>query len=227
MAHYSRVTLASLKTRLTARVGGNAVFWPPAEQAAAINEAIRVWGALTGQWSTTFQLVAPAGTTFYDVPRQIVSLLRVKFGTSVLDHTSLFELDNGVVNWQNATGTPLRWAPIGLNKFALYPAPSVPGTLTLEGISLAPAMFADGDFLDLGDEEIERLLDYAHFYLTFKEGTLETQGGTALFDPFLESAVLRNKRLLASAYFRRYVGQVRDEQERPARSGRAAVGARG
>lgn len=228
MANYSRISLGTLKTRLSDRLGANVVFWSEKERGYAINEAIRVWAALTGQWMKAIATPTLAGQTFYAVPKQIVSLQRVRYNGAVLDQTSLFELDNGVSNWQGtAAATPKLWAPVGLNLVALYPATPAGGSLSMEGIGSAPYILADGEFIDLGDEEIGRVLDYAHFYLTYKEGGLELQSALPLFTNFMESAVLRNKRLRASGYFRKYLGEVRDETQREPRPGGDSIGARG
>lgn len=214
---YQRITLGTLVDRLTERVGNNTTFWKAPEKRYAINEGIRVWNALTGQWSRTFQ-IPTTGDVFYQTPKQILSLQRVKWGTSLLEMSSLFELDNWITNWQGAApGTPKQWVPLALNMFAVYPPPAAGGWLNLEGVAVAPYLGNDAEFLDLGDEEVGRVLDYAHFYLTLKEGGAELKTATALLLGFVESAVLRNKRLGAVGYFRKYLGLPRDETERRAR----------
>src|SRR5260221_3394536 len=169
MANYASITLGTLKTRLTDRVGGNITFWGDSEKRSAINEAIRVWNALTGQWSKSFPVQSVAGQVFYDVPKQLISLQRVKYGSTILDQTSLFELDNGILGWQSAvTSSPQQWAPVGLTLFAVYPPAPALGTFNLEGIASAPYLGADSDFIDLGDDEMGHILDYGHLYLTDK-----------------------------------------------------------
>ncbi len=229
MAQYNRVTLVDLIARLTERVGNNSVFWADTEKKYAINEAIRIWNAMTGQWAkTVVAMPSQAGTVFYLVPNQLISLQRVRYNGAVLTQSSLFELDNGVYNWQGAaTSTPKQWAPVGQAIMAVWPPAPAGGSFALEGISSAPALGSGGDFIDIGDEELGRLLDYAHFYLAFKEGGLELQSTLPLVSNFVESAVLRNKRLRASGYFRKYVGQSRDEEEREPRPGNDSIGARG
>lgn len=227
MAHYARLTLAELKARLTARVGENSTFWLDREKAYAINEAIRVWACMTGEFNRPFQ-IPTTGQVFYSIPKQLSGIYRVKFGTKTLPQTSLWELDNGFGAWENTSaGTPLFWAPVGLALLVIYPPPAAGNTLVLEGPSSPPTLGADGDFLDLGDEEAGRILDYAHAYLTFKEGGQELASALALLSSFVESAVLRNRRLLASAFFKSYPGKLRDETQRPARSPVEGIGHRG
>lgn len=227
MSQYTRTTLGDLVSRLTERVGNNAVFWTAPEKRNAVNEAILVWNALTGAWNRTFQLPT-TGDIFYNTPRQILSLQRVKWGTSNLELSSLFELDNWITNWQSGTGTPTRWVPLSHNMFAVYPAPVAGAFLNLEGIARVPRLGNDAEFLDMGDEEVGRVLDYAHFYLAFKEGGEELKSAANLLLAFVESAVLRNQRLNAVGYFRKFLGLARDETQRAARAdGGKAAGSRG
>lgn len=226
MAAYARISLGALKARLTERLGGNSTFWTDREKGYALNEAVRVWGALTGQWKKSIPL-ATTGDVIYDTPRQIISMYRMRRNTdSPMDLWSLFELDNGVTNWQRAaSGTPLAWTPIGVNKFAIYPPAAAGGTLWLDGIQRSPTMSADGDFIDLGDEEIGCVLDYSQHYLDLKQGGLEHQASRGMLANFIKAAARRNARLGASAFFRKYLGLDRDELERVART-KPDVGAR-
>lgn len=216
MSTYQRINLDTLVQRLTERSGP--IFWTYSEKRRALNEALRVWACMTGQWSRRFSLPT-TGDIFYDVPTQIVSLQRIKYNTTTLYQTSLPELDYGVANWQQAPqGTPSLWAPIGLNKVAIYPPPPLGGFLNLEGLTLAPALNVGGDFIDIGDEEVTRILDYAHHILTFKEGGVEFQSSTSLMANFVAAAAERNARLLGAAIFKRYLGLDKAQEQRPVRS---------
>src|SRR5262245_55970643 len=111
MPAYQSLNLNTLRDRLSERVGNNVVFFTEREKRYALNEAITMWASFTGQWQVKIQLPT-TGLVFYDVPKQIVSLTRIRYGNSLLDQTSLFELDNATSNWQNAAaGTPVFWSP--------------------------------------------------------------------------------------------------------------------
>lgn len=236
MAAYNRISLSQLVQRMTERLGDNAVFWQTPEKKYALNEAIRMWAVMTGQWTVRISLPAQAGQIFYDVPRQIVSVQRMKFvdsgvfgsTTTLMYQTSLAELDFGIPHWQEPTsfGTPQLWAPVGLNKVAIYPftASSV-GGLWFEGIALAPYMIGN-DNINIGDEEVNRILDYAHHYCAFKESGLEFDETQPLMENFAGACVQRNQRLLATGIFRNYLGESKDEQQRPPRTPSAQPGAR-
>jgi len=79
----SRVTLADLKQRLRERVGDTSTFWNDVEARDALNEAIAVWQALSGEWTTRITIPAQSDSpSFYPVAKQIVSLTRVSVADS-------------------------------------------------------------------------------------------------------------------------------------------------
>jgi len=131
----------------------------------------------------------------------------------VLNQTSVFELDMGTPDWRETYGIPRYWAPDGLDWFAVYPAPKG-GIFNLEGYKEPPTLNHDDEFIDLGDEELTRILDYAQWYLTFKEGPQEAiQNVQDLLSNMMEAGGLRNQRLRRSALYREYMGEHRDEPQ--------------
>lgn len=228
MASYQRINLDTLVQRLTERLGLNETFWTYNEKRRALNEALRVWAVMSGQWSRRFAIPTVAGQRFYDVPRQLVSLQRVKYDSTPLWPSSVTELDYGYTNWQqSATGTPLFWSPIGLGMIVINPPAPAGHFLNMEGMALLPALNVGGDFIDIGDEEVNRILDYAHHTLTFKEGGLEFEATLPLMGSFVSAAGLGNQRLLGVSIFKRNMGMAKDEEQKPARSPEQIIGARG
>jgi hypothetical protein len=211
---YQRVTLAELDTALIQRCGDNDVFWTAAERQDAINEAISVWGAMTGFWSASLPLTAD-GSVFYSVPKQIASLQRVLYNGVTLTLISLPELDYGFSGWGTAApAAPQFWAPSGVNEFAVYPAPAS-GIFTLEGFSEAPWLTVSGNFIDMGDEDLVKVLSYAHHFLTFKEAGAEFEATMTEMQEFVAAAADRNSRLRAATFYRRWMGLDRAGEERP------------
>lgn len=215
---YNRINYLELQDLMEDRVGNNGVFWSNEEFRAALNEAICLWQAGTGEWIARSAVTLTAGhDAFYDVPKQIVSLTRVTLGGSPLVKVSESDLDYGFPGWTAVTGTPTMWAPVGLNKFAIYPQPTTSTTVTLEGFGEGQVLTADSD-INLGDEEVARILDYTQWYLSFKEGVTEgAQTPEPLLTNFFQAVMLRNTRLQAVAQFRRFLGQDFNEGERPAK----------
>lgn len=215
MAKYALVTLAELKAQLTEKLGGNSTFWTTEEKSFAINEAFKIWQAMTGEFTTSF-IITPPGDSFVNVPRQVVATQRVLFNGVPLAMSSVWELDNAYSTWEATTGTPEFWAPEGFNKVALYPVPSS-GELTFEGISEAPRLDGEGDLIPLGTEEQKIIIGYAHHYCCFKEGSGEMESSLPGMVKFVEAASLRNSRLKASTWYRIFMGVPRDEDQRAPR----------
>jgi len=230
---YQRITLATLKQRLQEKVGNSTNFWIAPEGRDALNEAICYWQGLTGEWTEVRGLTL-TGDPIQDLPSQSVSLIRVSYvsstnsfgpGTSMV-MTSLSELDNGFPGWSITSDTPSMWAPVGITKIAIYPQASV-GYLRLESYKEAPTLFSDPDYIDIGDEELVRLLGYAQWYLSFKEGVKEAvENVEPVMKQMVMAAIVRNRRLNKSAFYRDYTGYQREEQQRPARTPSASPGIR-
>jgi hypothetical protein len=214
-------TLADVKADLTQLVGDNSTFWVDAEKRDAVNEAVMVWQAMTGQAVGTISLVAD-GSNFYSTPRQFVSIQRVTFEGVGLSPTSLDELDYGKPGWEGTSGTPDSWAPVGLNLFLVYPAPTS-GTILVEGILDGPRMISDSDTLRYAEDTVLPLEHYGHHYLCFKEGGQEFEAAQDDLKAVIQAAGTKNQELLRMALYRRYLGLTKDER---ARQGAQKVGVR-
>lgn len=216
MAAYTRVTLGELIDKLTERVGENSTFWTTEEKTDAINEAIALWQAMTGQWVTTF-VTGPnlEQSNFMAVPRQVVSTQRLSVNGSPLAGTSLAELDDGFPGWQGSGTTSKYWAPAGMNYLVLSPAPAATDGLLFQGIAGSPRLATNADFIDIGDEELTKLLGYAQAYLSFKEGPTESAATDPSVQAMMEAATFKNSRLKGSALYRKFMGESRDVWQRP------------
>lgn len=212
MANYSRVTLGQLQSLLTARLGNNSTFWTLPEMTSAINEALNVWQLMVGEWTLGISIVAN-GSVFYTIPSQIASIQRVLFNGTSLTMGSVNEFDLGNPGWQGISGTPTFWAINGLNLISLSPQPTS-GTITIEGITETPVLINTADYVMLGDEQLNRILDYSEHYCSFKEGAGEFDNAQTGFSLFIQAAGKRNGNLLTTALYRQYMGRNREEQGR-------------
>lgn len=203
MASYARVTLTEIQGFLAERVGNNTVFWPAAQATEAINHAMRVWQALTGEWSIHTATVTGTGNYFYDIPSTGYAPFRVSYGGAALSLTSLEELDLAFPTWEDAssTGTPLYWAHVGATMLVVYPAPAS-GSISLEMYQDTPVLSAGGDFIQIDDGDLEKLLDYAHHVLTFKEGISEMESTKGALTGLIEAAARKNAALRKANFYR-------------------------
>lgn len=126
----TRVTLADLKRRLRERVGDTSTFWNDVEARDALNEAIAVWQALSGEWVTRISIPAESDSpSFYPVAKQIVSLTRVTIDPGDVEppHVRLRIAPNNVARSKVApdiyhTGTDVLvvWNAIAVNGVKPY-----------------------------------------------------------------------------------------------------------
>lgn len=222
---YTETSLTDIVGKLTNRAGENSTFWIPREKQDAMNEAMCVWQLMTGEWTTTKPQGVVSGDVYYNVPKQIISTQRVLYNTTPLTPTSVEALDLGFPGWASTPGTPRMWAPIGINMIAVYPQPTS-GVLNFEGMAETPTFQNNGDKLDMGEEELDPLLSYAHHYLTFKEGGAEFSASQAGLQSLVKAAGERNAELIAVASLRRLMGVDQDEAIRKPRSPIKVLGTR-
>lgn len=213
---YQRVTLGDLKALLQNRLG-NSLFWDQRlEIPIYINEALRIWNLMTGQWKDRFTYLTVANQIFYSVSANFLKVMRVTFNELPLDVTSLFSLDNGRPGWQMDSSTPESWFPVGLTQIGLHPADSAgANSLMVEGLIKAPVLTLDTDYLDLGEWQVQALLDYAQHVACFKQGGDEFKMTQPLLQSFVKAAGIQNSKFQQSALYRRFMGIDMDEQQRP------------
>jgi hypothetical protein len=138
---------------------------------------------------------------------------------------SLPEYDYGYPGWRTGTATtPSLWAPCGINKIVFYPRSSV--TLRLDYYTGDRLLNDEEDTVQLGDEELNRVLDYAVWQLNIKSGTEEAFNTTnPLRALFLLAASLRNQKLRGSQLYKDYMGADRAELQ-PKREATPQAGGR-
>lgn len=212
---YQAVSLADLKVALQQRYDGVA-FWTDEEARLAINEALRDWNLLTGRWRRRLTLSTGAGTVEYALGATMIYGMRVKVGTTPLVPTSVLELDLGRPTWRSETtasggdvpAVPTLWAPLSIQRIAIWPATAGAGTnnLLVDGVANTPVLVEAADWVDLGEEIQEYLLDMALHVAAFKEGGPRWRSTQVYFLAFLQAAAEENGLLKANQKFRRFAG---------------------
>ena len=232
--------LTALTQELTVAAGATIAveawyYYPSSSNAplALRNQTTTNYMSVDGTWSAgpselSFATKAPSGG-YQRV--QVVSTvegtsgnvtLRLRMSTNILSATTEGTFDDIRVS---VCGTPSYWTPVGVNKIAVYPAPSS-GSLTFEGIAESPLLVSNGSSLQLSEDEITRLLGYARHYTSFKEGIPEVESSMDGLTNLIEAAALRNSRLTAMAFYKAFMGTSRDEEERPPRTAEKGLAAR-
>lgn len=238
---YARTTIATLKSNVKERLGGEGTFWTDTEIVNALNEAMAVWQLLTGDFVATANQVIASNSQVVQLSSTTVTsmgLVRVRRMTAtttpaaatVLYPVSIFEMDQGFYGRQGAasSSTPEYWAPFGIDRMIIYPAPSATQTVQLQYYNGDPRISnAAADYLDLGDEEVIAIVNYAVWACSFKEGVKEALANTSpLREMFVAAARLRNQKLQGTALYRNYMGNDRDETK-PTRTASEQAGLRG
>lgn len=219
---YTSVTRATLRLRLQERYT-SVPFWTATEANDAINEALRYFNLYTGYWRGSITVPTVANVPFLSIATTMTRATRVFRAGKALARKSIVELYRQRRNWRTQTtasagGVPTtvqEWAPIGLSDFAIWPADAVGGlTLNVDAVKITPILTADGNFVDLGEEELGLLLDEALWILTFKKPS-DREGQKPRHERFLQGCLDRNDQLRASSYFRAALGLDQEQRLEP------------
>ena len=135
---------------------------------------------------------------------------------------ALNSLDAFLPNWQNdANGPPVDAALASWNMFVVHPAPDSNGpySVALDVVQNAPVPVLPGDFIQVGREELDVIVDYCVHLADFKEGGGEFLNTTGYYDNMLRLAGVYNERLHAAVDFEDAMGSraIRDESLVPRR----------
>lgn len=224
---YARVTLATLRTQLADRLSTNGVFWSQAEQDRALNEAVAMWQAMTGDHIITVTQVVTNTTenlvtlNTTDTNGQVLSVIRVvpAAGGASLRDLNMYDLDQGFYGWRTQTATattqrPEYWAPVGIGKIYLYPRTGATVTYSMTCYGDIAVLTNTTDYIDINEGELQRLLGMAQAILAFKEGVVEgTENANALKELFLYIAKTRNKELQKFAAYKNYMSDKANDVE--------------
>ena len=119
-------------------------------------------------------------------------------GVSCETH-SVFDFDAWDTNWMNTSGTPRSVGVAGMNIVAVNPTPdSSPHSLTMDLFSNFPVPTTN-DYVQVGREEIDTILDLAVHIASFKMGGEEFLTTTQLYENMVRIAAVNNDTLRANA----------------------------
>lgn len=112
---------------------------------------------------------------------------------SPVEIASVSDADFYAAAWPMVSANPRRGITSGHTLFGLVPPPGVPVgggqySVTLDLVRNAPVPSADGDYLQVGPELLDTILNYAQHLALFKEGAAAIQQAQGLLDQFLKMA---------------------------------------
>jgi hypothetical protein len=115
--------------------------------------------------------------------------------------TNLQGLDSNAAGWENGTGTP-DMAAAYRDMLTLNPIPDGVYGITADILRPAPIPALPGDFVMLGPEQLDVILDYAHHIAAFKEAGAEFNATQRQLNNMIQLAGDHNNKLQALAVFR-------------------------
>ena len=206
MAPRQQHTLTDIQGYLQNRLQSSP-FWNNSELTTLINEGIRTWNCLTGQWKRRVPITTVRGNPYYQLPANLVFGMHLEFNGQPITQGSVAGWDRGSPDWESQPSVPQEWAPVDLLTIAIRPADAVGrNSLAVDGVSAAPVLVGGGDFIDMSEDDYSAYIGYLQYLAAFKEGGAEFENAQPLHVAFLKQAAIRNEKLLASAIFRRAMG---------------------
>ena len=175
------------------------------------------WGALADLFSRDGQSSDPFRAAYcqqrYDdgvlLARSASSVLHAQIDGQDIQTESLYDLDVYNPPWQTGTGSPKIMAIAGLNLVALGPVPDATGySVVVDVIRNAALPALDADYLQLGREELDAVLDYCEHIASLKMGGEEFQSTIPLYQRFVQAASIYNDRLKSSVVYIEAMGQL-------------------
>ena len=164
--------------------------------AEAMNDLMVLVGRPTETVAVQFNLTP--NNVWQTVPKGVFLIADVWGAKGLLRKLTLFDLDYSQSSWSNdwesdiSDAGPVRWAPIGMTRFLVHPAPSAPQTVLIDAIQYP---VSDTFYPPNGNEIIPfhnefhvALEQYAAHYCRLKEGTSEFQESMLLYQEYLNLA---------------------------------------
>ena len=125
-----------------------------------INDAIEEVAMLTGGFKRIWHIPLKQYAQFYKIPSSDYrawfawpTSIWLASNKTTLTQTSLIGMQQTDAWWLKGYGTPTFYAPIGVDKFAIYPAPSSStDTLEVTGVAIPKRYENDTDRIDLREQ---------------------------------------------------------------------------
>lgn len=204
---YTSYTRAQLRLLLQQRYESTP-FWTDEDANRALNHTLRVWNLLTSYWRRRLVVGNSPNDPLVPVLGTLVQQTAVTWQGRPMNGVSVSELQMLASNWwfarvgdTDAPARPLFWAPVGLNLIAIYPAATVVGSLSVDGVRQTPVLTTDGATVDIGPEEFDTLLGYALHTLSIKGTATFIERTKPNLAAFIEAAAKRNHLLKLTRWY--------------------------
>lgn len=163
------------------------------------------WGALADLFSRESNAKDPLRAKYceqrYRMGLSMLSeapaLLAMRLGNAVLQIDSVRSADLYNSSWESqAASSPVEVLQSGLNAIAIVPKPSTgPFSLTASVVQNAPIPVNQNDFVQVGRDDLDIILDYAQHLAALKLGGAEFLSTMPLFNRFMAQASIYGLKL--------------------------------
>ena len=164
----------------------NPVHWLREEILVFVNEALSELNLIAWEFQDEVAVTLNATDNVYDQPASIVAAIAVRAG-NYLRRQSADDIDHEV-KWDSPSAKRLHvrtWAPLGLNKFLIYPRPLGDLAGYVEGIVEHTPVTDSAISLPTRPEYDGAIEDYCVERATFKEGASEMYQAGSHYKSFL------------------------------------------
>lgn len=126
-----------------------------------------------------------------DMARAAAVVMSARVNGIQVNIGSVADADFYSPSWPLVPGNPSRVLTAGHTVVALWPPPGVPAgggdyTILLQVVRNAPVPTEPTDYLQVGPEAVDAILDYAQHLAIMKEGTAQIRASQGLLDQFME-----------------------------------------
>ena len=228
MPDYTRAELVdALRDRLGAAEGA-ARFWSDDALGLAVVEALRAWNRLTGYWRGRVAVPTFVGEAKVLLPQPLTWGARAEWLGETLAVYGHASLDLARPGWANEpVGVPDGWAPLGVTRILLLPAPAITSTaLVIDGVLATPALAPATATVRLDEDLLPVVLGYARHLALFSLGVEVWRTSLGARAALWEAAGDYNQRLTGSDLYRQAVGRAEEAVVAPSRRGPRTIGAK-
>lgn len=168
-------TLFTLRSRVLDLLDQNTELYPASDVDREINDSIRAWNSFTG--AIVSEKPVPGGSVpgqvLYPVPSGLLYPLRISVSGRELQRSWISAISRTRRSWvtERTPSRPWLWIPVGINKFAIWPAIETASiTINVFGVAEPAKLVNDFDLIEFHDEDADAIVKLAAVNLLFREG---------------------------------------------------------
>jgi len=138
---------------------------------------------------------------YVELARMLPVVIHGEINGVPLVTNALKDLDHFALNWENSQAPPTDLILAAPNLVAFYPVPDGIYSATCDVVRNAPIPASDGDYLQVGREQLDMILDYAEHLALYKCAGTEWHATDRNAESFIRQSLSYNERVAASARY--------------------------